>query len=158
MSNKPAILTHEGYKKLNDELEYLKTVKRKEVAEKLKEARGFGDLSENSEYDEAKNEQAEVEARISKLDEILKDAEVVNEDEIDTNSVSIGVKVKVFDYKFDEEIEYTLVGSSEADPFENKVSIDSPIGQKLEKTKVGEEVTVESPGGEYKLKVLEIHR
>lgn len=158
MSNKPMVLTVEGYKKLETELEQLTTVKRREVAEKIKEARAFGDISENAEYDEAKKEQAEIEARINKLESILKNAEVVSADNIDMNKVSVGTLVKVFDYEFDEEVEYTLVGATEADPFDNKISNDSPIGAALLGKSVGETIEIIVPQGISKLKILEIRR
>lgn len=158
MSNKPVVLTIEGLKKLEAELEVLKTVKRKEVAEKIKVARAFGDISENSEYDEAKNEQAELEARILKLDTIIRNSEVLDESEIDPEHVSIGSIVKVMDFEFDEEVEYTIVGATEADPFENKVSNDSPIGMALIGKGVGDTVEVQVPDGLVKMKILAIRR
>jgi transcription elongation factor GreA len=158
MTIKPMILTAEGLRKLEEELEVLKTVRRKEVAEKIKEARAFGDISENSEYDEAKNEQAELETRINKLDTIVRGAVVVDESEIDTDHVSIGTKVKVFDFDFDEEVDYVIVGATEADPFQNKISNDSPIGAALIGKAVGEQVEISVPDGSLKMKVLEISR
>lgn len=158
MSNKPIMLTVDGYKKLETELEQLTTVKRREVAEKIKDARAFGDISENAEYDEAKKEQAEIEARINKLESILKNAEVVSADNVDMNKVSVGTLVKVFDFEFDEEVEYTLVGATEADPFDNKISNDSPIGAALLGKSVGETVEIIVPQGVSKLKILEIRR
>ena len=126
MVEKQELLTQDGYNKLEEELEYLKTVKRKEVAERLKVAISFGDLSENAEYDEAKNEQAKLEEQILKLDEKLRKAVIIDESQIDLNIVTVGSIVKVFDFDFDEEVEYVIVGSAEADPFEGKISNESP--------------------------------
>ena len=158
MSAKQIIVTDEGYKKLVDELEYLKTTKRKEVVEAIKVALSFGDLSENSEYDEAKNEQAKTEARISELEETLQNVKVISDDEITTDAVSVGSTVKVYDEEFEEEVEYTIVGSTEANPLMNLISDQSPIGSALLGAKVDEEVTVEAPNGTLKLKVLEISK
>ena len=155
---KKYIMTYEGVKKLEDELEHLKTVKRKEITEKIKVALGYGDLSENSEYDEAKNEQAFTEGRIIQLENMLKNAEVVDENDISTDVVSIGSKVKVKDYEFDEEVDYTIVGSAEADPMEFKISNESPVGRGLMGKKVGDIVEVTVPGGVIKFEVLEIRR
>ena len=128
---KKFIMTYEGVKKLEEELEYLKTVKRKEITEKIKVALGYGDLSENSEYDEAKNDQAFTEGRIIQLENMLKNAVVVDESEIPKDKVSVGSIVKVMDYEFDEEVEYTIVGSAEADPMNFKISNESPVGSAL---------------------------
>ena len=155
---KKYIMTYEGVKKLEEELEHLKTVKRKEITEKIKVALGYGDLSENSEYDEAKNEQAFTEGRIIQLENMLKNAEVVDENDISTDVVSIGSKVKVKDYEFDEEVDYTIVGSAEADPMEYKISNESPVGRGLMGKKVGDIVEVTVPGGVNKFEVLEIRR
>ncbi len=155
---KKYIMTYEGVKKLEDELEFLKTVKRKEITEKIKVALGYGDLSENSEYDEAKNEQAFTEGRIIQLENMLKNAEVVDENDISTDVVSIGAKVKVKDYEFDEELDYTIVGSAEADPMEFKISNESPVGRGLMGKKVGDVVEVTVPGGVNKFEILEIRR
>jgi len=156
--SKPLILTYEGLKKLEEELEYLKTVKRAEVAEKIKQARAFGDLSENSEYDEAKNEQAFIEGRIATLEAMLKNAKVIDEEDIKLDQVSIGCTVKVYDESYNEEVEYTIVGSAEADPMNNKISDESPIGKALLGKKVGDVVSVEVPAGIIKLKILEIRK
>ncbi|SHF08796.1 transcription elongation factor GreA [Thermoanaerobacter uzonensis DSM 18761] len=156
--SKPVILTYEGLKKLEEELEYLKTVKRAEVAEKIKQARAFGDLSENSEYDEAKNEQAFIEGRIATIEAMLKNAKVIDEEDIKLDQVSIGCTVKVYDESYNEEVEYTIVGSAEADPMNNKISDESPIGKALLGKKVGDVVTVEVPAGIIKLKILEIRK
>ena len=150
------IVTEDGLKKLQDELHYLKTVKRKEVVEAIRVAIGFGDLSENSEYDEAKNEQAKTEARIQELEETLKNVKLVNEDEVHTESVNVGNKVKVFNEKYKEEDEYTVVGSTEANPLMNYISDQSPIGRALIGAKVGQTVKVDTPKGAMKLKILEI--
>ncbi len=158
MASKAKVLTQAGYAKLEAELENLKTNVRREVAEKIKVARAFGDLSENSEYDEAKNEQAEVEARIEKIESILRNAEVVSEADIDLSHVSVGTTVKVYDYQFDEEVEYAIVGSTEIDPFANKISSESPIGIALLGKSVDDEVTIAVPDGTAKLKILEIRR
>ena len=153
---KQIIVTEEGLKKLQDELEYLKTTKRKEVVEAIRVALSFGDLSENSEYDEAKNEQAKTEARILELEESLKNVKVISDSEVTTDSVNVGNKVVVYDIEFDEEIEYTIVGSTEADPIENKISDQSPIGEALIGRAVGEVVDVHTPGGVIKLEIKEI--
>lgn len=154
--SKQYIMTSEGVKKLEDELEYLKTVKRKEITEKIKVAISYGDLSENSEYDEAKNEQAFVEGRIIQLENMLRNASVVDESEISLESVSVGSFVKVKDYDFDEEVEFHIVGSAEADPMENKISNESPVGKALIGKKVGDIVDVPVPDGISKFEILEI--
>ncbi|MBQ7097712.1 MAG: transcription elongation factor GreA [Clostridia bacterium] len=158
MDNKQILLTDEGLLKLEQELEMLKTQKRQEVAEKIKVARGFGDLSENSEYDAAKEEQAQVEARIVQLENMLKNAKVIDEDEIDLNVVSVGTRVKVYDEEFDEELEYSIVGSTEADPDNNKISDESPVGKALVGKRVGDIVDVETPGGTIQFKILSIDK
>lgn len=155
---KKFLMTYEGVKKLEDELEYLKAVKRKEITEKIKVALGYGDLSENSEYDEAKNEQAFTEGRILQLENMLKNAEVVYESEIPTDTVSVGSIVKVKDYDFDEEVEYTIVGSAEADPMNFRISNESPVGKGLIGKKVGDVVEVNVPDGVSKFEVLDIRR
>ena len=156
--SKKFIMTYEGVKKLEEELEYLKTVKRKEITEKIKVALGYGDLSENSEYDEAKNDQAFTEGRIIQLENMLKNAVVVDESEIPKDKVSVGSIVKVMDYEFDEEVEYTIVGSAEADPMNFKISNESPVGSALIGKKVGDVVEVAVPTGLSKFEVLEIRR
>ncbi|HOQ36525.1 MAG TPA: transcription elongation factor GreA [Acetivibrio sp.] len=158
MQNKEVVLTYEGLQKLEQELENLKTVRRREVAERIKQALSFGDLSENSEYDEAKNEQAYVEGRIVQLENMLKNAKVIDEDEVKTDAVSIGSKVKVFDLEFDEEVEYHIVGSTEADPSKYKISYESPVGKALIGKKKGTMVEVEVPDGVIKFKILEINK
>lgn len=158
MENKQIMLTDEGLLKLEQELEMLKTQKRQEVAEKIKIARGFGDLSENSEYDAAKEEQAQVEARIIHLENMLKNAKVIDQDDIDLNKVSIGTRVKVYDIEFDEELEYSIVGSTEADPDLNKISDESPVGKALIGKNIDDIVDVETPGGVFQLKILSINK
>ena len=155
---KKNIMTYEGIKKLEEELEYLKTVRRKEITEKIKVAWGYGDLSENSEYDEAKNDQAFNEGRIIQLENMLKNAVVVDESEIPTDKVSVGSIVKVMDYEFDEEVEYAIVGSAEADPMNFKISNESPVGSALLGKKVGDVVEVTVPSGVSKFEILEIRR
>lgn len=153
---KEIILTYNRLKELEAELEYLKTEKRKEISEKIKVARGFGDLSENAEYDEAKKEQGEVEVKIVQLEKMLKKAKVIDEDEIDTSKVTVGTKVKLLDIDFEEEVIYEIVGSTEAEPDKNKISDESPLGRALIGAKVDETVSVESPNGEYQVKIIEI--
>ncbi|MDQ0151294.1 transcription elongation factor GreA [Eubacterium multiforme] len=155
---KKFVMTYEGVKKLESELEYLKTVKRKEITEKIKVALGYGDLSENSEYDEAKNDQAFTEGRIIQLENMLKNAEVVDEAEIPSDVVSVGAKVRVKDYDFDEEVEYNIVGSAEANPMEFKISNESPVGAGLLGKKVGDIVEISVPDGISKYEILEISR
>ncbi|MCI8805940.1 MAG: transcription elongation factor GreA [Clostridiales bacterium] len=154
--NKKIVLTGEGLKNLEDELENLKVVRRKEVAAKIKEARGQGDLSENAEYDAAKEEQAEIEARIITIEKMLRNAEVIDEEEISTGKVNIGNKVKLYDAEFEEEIEYTIVGSAEADPGLGKISNESPLGMALLGHSIGDNIDVEAPDGVLKFKILDI--
>ncbi|MCD7708413.1 MAG: transcription elongation factor GreA [Clostridiales bacterium] len=156
--DKKNILTYEGLKKLEDELEDLRVVRRKEVAQKIKEAREQGDLSENAEYDAAKDEQRGIEARIEEIEKILKNVEVVVEEEVDLNKISIGCKVKILDCEFDEELEYKIVGSTEANSLKGKISNESPVGRELIGKEVGDIVTVETEAGELQYKVLEIQR
>lgn len=158
MVDKKNILTYEGLKKYEDELQNLKVVKRKEVAQKIKEAREQGDLSENAEYDAAKDEQRDIEQRIEELEKLLKNAEVVVEDEIDLDKINIGCKVKVYDMDEDEEMEFKIVGSTEANSLQNKISNESPVGQALIGKKVGDVVDVETQSGIIQYKVLEIQR
>lgn len=155
--SKEIILTDEGLRKLEEELEQLKTVKRKEIAEKIKEALSFGDLSENSEYDEAKNEQAFVEARILQLEATLKNVRVLDDDELNNEIVSVGSKVTLRDVEFDEKVEYQIVGSTEADPADGKISDESPVGKGLIGHKLGETVVIEAPVGDIKYEILEIN-
>lgn len=152
------ILTQEGFDKLEEELNYLKTEKRTEIAERIKIARGFGDLSENSEYDEAKNAQSENETQIAELEAKIRHAKVIDSKEIDTKTVQIGNLVKLHDEEFDEDVEYTIVGSTEVNLAENKISNESPIGKALLGRKKGEVVEVEAPAGMIKLKILAIKK
>ena len=158
MSEKKYLITNDGLRKLEEELEYLKTVKRKEVTEKIKVARGYGDLSENSEYDEAKNEQAFLEGRIAEIENKLKNVELIDENEISTDVVSIGSIVTLYDFEFDEEVTYTIVGSAEADTFENKISNESPVGSELIGKKIDDEFVVNTTGGNCKYKIVNIER
>lgn len=151
-------VTDDGLKKLQEELEYLKTEGRKDIAEKIKVARGYGDLSENSEYDDAKNEQAKIEARIVEIEAMLKNVEVIKDIKGAAKTVMVGVKVKVYDEEFDEEVEYHIVGSTEADPMNNKISDESPVGKALIGHKVNDTVIVEAPAGEIKLKIVGISK
>ena len=155
---KKRLLTYAGLKALEDELENLKVVKRKEVAEKIKEAREQGDLSENAEYDAAKDEQRDIEARIEELEGILKNAEVVVEDEVDSDKINVGCKVDVYDVEFEEEIEFQIVGSTEANSLEGKISNESPVGKALIGASIGDVVEVETPTGVMQYKVLKIQR
>lgn len=157
-AEKKNILTYEGLKKLEDELEDLKVVRRKEVADKIKEAREQGDLSENAEYDAAKDEQREIEARIEELEKILKNAEVVVEEDVDVDVINIGCKVKVLDIEFDEELELRIVGSTEASSLQGKISNESPVGKALLRHKVGDVVEVETQAGVMEYKILEIQK
>ena len=158
MEEKKNLLTYAGLKKLEEELHDLKVVKRKEVAEKIKEAREQGDLSENAEYDAAKDEQRDIEARIEEIEKILKNAEVVVEDEVDLDRISVGCKVKVHDYDFEEDMELKIVGSTEANSLEGKIYNESPVGKALIGAHTGDIVEVEMPAGIMKYKVLEIQR
>jgi len=151
-------LTLEGIKKLEDELRHLKTVKRQEVAEKIKVAISFGDLSENAEYDEAKNEQALMEGRIVLLESTLRSAKVISEEDVTTDVVSMGGIVKILEVEFDEETEYSMVGSAEADPMNGKISNESPLGRALIGHAAGETVSVQTPDGPMALKILEIRK
>lgn len=156
--SKEFILTQEGFDKLEEELEVLKTTRRKEVAERLKEAISFGDLSENAEYDEAKKEQATLEERILVLENMVRNAVIIDENSVDLDVITIGSIVKIYDEEFDEEIEYTIVGSAEADPYQFKISNESPVGKALLNRSVGDIVEVSVPDGIIKLKVLDIKR
>ena len=158
MEGKKTILTYTGLKALEDELENLKVVRRKEVADKIREAREQGDLSENAEYDAAKDEQRDIEARIEELEKILKNAEVVVEEEVDLDKISVGCRVKILDMEYDEELDYKIVGSTEANSLKGKISNESPVGKALLGAKVGEVVTVETQAGDLNYKVLEIQR
>ena len=158
MEEKEVLLTKEGYENLEKELEYLKTEKRTEISERIKVALGFGDLSENSEYDEAKNAQADNEIKIAELENKLRYAKIIDESEIDTKTVQVGNIVKIYDMEFDEELEYTIVGSTEVNLAENKISNESPIGKALIGAKKNEVIEAQTPGGVAKYKVLEIKK
>ncbi|MCU9592932.1 transcription elongation factor GreA [Caldibacillus thermolactis] len=149
-------MTLEGKQKLEQELEYLKTTKRKEVVERIKIARSFGDLSENSEYDSAKDEQAFVEGRIATLEKMIRNAVIIEEDETNKDTVTLGKSVTFVELPDGDEETYTIVGSAEADPFEGKISNDSPIAKSLLGRKIGEEVTVQTPGGEMVVKIINV--
>ena len=153
---KDIFFTPEGLEKIENEIEYLKTVRRKEVSERIKVALGYGDLSENSEYDEAKNEQAQVEERIAKLEMMVRNAKIIDEKDLNTDVVSIGSNVKVRELDTMEEDEYTIVGSAEADPLEGKISNESPVGSKLIGNRVGDVVEVEVPDGIIKYEICGI--
>ena len=155
---KKVVMTYDGLKKMEQELENLKTVRRKEVAEKIKEARGQGDLSENAEYDAAKEEQGEIESRIIQLENLLRNAEVIDEDVLKMDVVNLGSKVTVLDVEFDEEMEYTIVGSTEADPMNGRISNESPLGMALLGQKVGATVMADTPDGEVAFKILNIQK
>ncbi|MEG2957524.1 MAG: transcription elongation factor GreA, partial [Christensenellaceae bacterium] len=151
-------LTHQGVKELEAKLEYLKTIRRLEIAEEIKVARAFGDISENAEYDEAKNEQARIEGEIVSIEKMLRNAVVVDQDDVDVQKVNVGTTVKVYDKEFDEEMEYQIVGSVEADLSLNKISNESPVGKALIGKKIGNTVRVETPGGIVKYKILDIYK
>ena len=152
------VLTTKGVAELEEKLEYLKTVRRQEIAEEIKQARAFGDLSENAEYDEAKNEQARIEGEIVLIEKTLRNAQVVDEEEVDVRTVNIGAKVKLLDKDYDEEEEYQIVGSAEADLSKKRISNESPVGRALLGKKIGTTVKVETPGGIAKYKILDIYR
>jgi transcription elongation factor GreA len=158
MAERDVFLTLEGLKKLENELDESRTVKRKEVAERIKQALAFGDISENSEYDQAKTEQAQLEERIAKLEMILRNAKLIDDEDISTDVVSIGSKVIVKDLEYDEEMEYTIVGSAEADPYEGKISNESPVGEALLGKKKDEIIEVQVPDGIIKYQILSITR
>ncbi|WMM25435.1 transcription elongation factor GreA [Tissierella sp. MB52-C2] len=158
MPEKDVFLTEEGLKRLEDELDELKSVRRKEVAEKIKQALSFGDISENSEYDQAKNEQAQLEERIAKLETMLRNARIIDEDDITTDVVGIGSKVLVKDLEYDEDMEFIIVGSAEADPYNGKISNESPVGSALLGYKSGDTVEVSVPDGKIEYKIMNITR
>ena len=158
MLEKKNILTYAGLKQREDELQDLKVNRRKEIAQKIKEAREQGDLSENAEYDAAKDEQRDIEARIEQLENLLKNVEVVVEDEIDLESISVGCKVKVMDLEYDEEMEFTIGGSTESNSLQNKISNESPVGRELLGKKVGDIVVIDTQAGKMEYEVLEIQR
>lgn len=155
---KEVLLTEEGLKNYEKELEYLKTVKRKEVAEKIKVALSFGDLSENSEYDEAKNDQAMLEAKIAQIDAILKNVKIIDESELSTELIHVGLKVQVKDIELDEIQDFQIVGSNEADPFNDRISDESPVGKSLIGHKVGDKVEVETPSGIIYYEIISISK
>jgi transcription elongation factor GreA len=156
MSDKEVILTPDGLKRLEDELETLKSVKRREVAERIKVAIGYGDISENSEYEDAKNEQAFIEGRVLTLEKMLRNARIINSDEIVTDVVSIGVTVSVEDLEYGDTMEYTIVGTAESDPLNNKISNESPVGKAIIGKKIGTIVDVTTPAGVIQYKILDI--
>lgn len=158
MVEKRNILTYEGLRQLEDEIHDLKVNKRKEVAQKIKEAREQGDLSENAEYDAAKDEQRDIEARIDEIDKILRNAEVVVEDEVDVDVINIGCRVKIFDVEYDEELEYKIVGSAEANSLKGRISNESPLGMALLGKREGEVVDVETQTGMIQYKILQIQK
>lgn len=158
MAEKKNILTYEGLKQLEDELQDLKVNKRKEVSQKIKEAREQGDLSENAEYDAAKDEQRDIEARIEEIDKILKNAEVVVEDEVDVDTVNIGCLVRILDMEFNDELEYKIVGSTEANSLKGKISNESPVGKALIGARKDDVIEIEINGNSFKYKVLEIQK
>ena len=157
-NEKKTSYTAEGYQKLVDELAYLKDVRIPEIKVQIAEARAFGDLSENSEYDEAKNEQAKTVTRIAELEKLLNEAVIIDENEIKADVVNLGSVVKVFDCDMEEELEYSIVGSNEANPLEGRISDQSPIGSAMIGARAGEEIIVQAPNGEYKMKILEVSR
>ncbi|MFD1773675.1 transcription elongation factor GreA [Paenibacillus rhizophilus] len=156
MSDKEVILTPDGLKRLEEELENLKSVKRREVAERIKVAIGYGDISENSEYEDAKNEQAFIEGRIITLEKMLRNARIINSDDINTEVVSVGVTVSVEDMEFGDVMEYTIVGSAESDPLNNKISNESPVGKAIIGKKKGAVVDVNVPAGVIQYKIIDI--
>lgn len=158
MAEKKNILTYEGLRQLEEELQDLKVNRRKEVAEKIKEAREQGDLSENAEYDAAKDEQRDIEARIEEIDKILRNAEVVVEEDVDVDKINIGCRVKILDLEYDDELEYKIVGSTEANSLKGKISNESPVGRALIGAKVGQTISVETQAGLINYKILEIQK
>ncbi len=150
--------TKQGYQDLLDELSYLKLTRREEIKEQIAVARGFGDLSENAEYDEARNEQAKVEARIVELESLIENAEVIDETAMDTRTISLGSEVKLYDEDDEEELDYSIVGSNQADPLEGKISDQSPIGRGLMGRRAGDHITVETPAGERHFTIREVTR
>ena len=158
MVSRDVFLTPEGLKKLEADLNYAKTVKRKDIAEKIKQALAFGDISENAEYDQAKNEQGQLEAEINKIEDMLRNAKIIDENDITTDKVSVGSKVKVLDFEFDEEMEYTIVGSAEANPYNGRISNESPVGKALLGGKKDDIVDVNVPDGIVKFQIIDIMR
>jgi transcription elongation factor GreA len=158
MTEKEVILTQEGLKRLEEELEHLKSVKRREVAERIKVAIGYGDISENSEYEDAKNEQAFVEGRVITLEKMLRNARIINDDEVDTNTVNVGSIVTLEDMEFKDTVEYTIVGSAESDPLQNKISNESPVGRAILGKAKGSTVDVNVPAGVISYKIIDIKK
>lgn len=158
MANDQVILTEDGLREKQEKLDYLKTVRRGEISEQIKEARAFGDLSENAEYDEAKNEQARVETEIARLEKVLRNAIVVEDNAIDLSTVNIGTTVRILDIEFNEEEEYHIVGSVEADADKKRISNESPVGAALIGKKVGEIADVQTPAGIIQFKIIDIHK
>jgi transcription elongation factor GreA len=158
MSEKETILTQSGLKKLESELETLKSVKRREVAERIKTAIGYGDISENSEYDDAKNEQAFIEGRILQLEKLLRNARIINNEEVDVNAVGIGTTVTLKDLEYGDLIDYTIVGTAESDPFENKISNESPVGRAILGQKKGATVDISVPAGIIQYTIIDIKK
>lgn len=158
VSVKQTVISAEGMKKLEEQLDFLKNTRRAEIAEQISIARGFGDLSENAEYDEAKNEQSKLEAQILDLENTIRTAVVIEDSDIKTDRVNVGTAVRVFDEEMNEEVEYMIVGARESDPMNNKISNESPIGAALLGHKRNDVVLVQTPGGEIKLKILKIRR
>lgn len=158
MNEKEVLLTQEGLKKLEEELEHLKSVKRREVAERIKVAIGYGDISENSEYEDAKNEQAFIEGRIITLEKMLRNARIINNDEVDTDTVNVGSIVTVEDLEFGETVEYSIVGTAESDPFQNKISNESPVGRALIGKRKDSVVDVQVPAGVIQYKIVDIKK
>jgi len=158
MEEKKTLLTYSGLKQYQEELEFLKSVKRKEIADKLKVAREQGDLSENAEYDAAKDEQSDNEKRIDELEQLLKNVEVITDDDVDSDKVSVGTKVKIRDLEYKEDLEYDIVGTQQADSLEGKISNESPLGKALIGAKKNQTVTVDSPSGPIKYKILSVEK
>ncbi|EGL19698.1 MULTISPECIES: transcription elongation factor GreA [Paenibacillus] len=158
MSEKEVLLTQEGLKKLEEELEHLKSVKRREVAERIKVAIGYGDISENSEYEDAKNEQAFIEGRVITLEKMLRNARIVNLDEVDINTVNVGSIVTLKDLEFGDLVEYTIVGTAESDPFLNKISNESPVGKAILGKQKGAKVDVTVPAGVIQYEIMDIKK
>ena len=158
MSEKEVLLSADGLKKMEEDLEYLKTVRRKEVAVRIKQAIEFGDISENSEYEDAKNEQAFIEGSILDLEQKLRNARIIDANEVNVDTVSVGSIVKVYDITHKKEVEYTIVGSVEADPLKKKISNESPVGSALIGKTIGSRLTIEVPAGEVEMEILEIRK
>lgn len=158
MAEKEVILTQTGLKKLEEELEYLKSVKRREIAERIKVAIGYGDISENSEYEDAKNEQAFIEGRVITLEKMLRNARIINNDDVETDVVSVGSIVTLKDLEFGDSVEYTIVGTAESDPFQNKISNESPVGKAIIGKKIGSIVDVQVPAGVIQYEIMEIKK